>query len=102
MGSRRRRPRLTRRSRARDGGRDERVLEIEDQVVARLDPNRQAYEIARRSERRVCGRCVRHARRHLDQALDAAERLRELEELRAGDERNSLPVSYTHLTLPTN
>ena len=30
---------------------------------------------------------VRHARRHLDEALDAAERLGELEELRARDER---------------
>ena len=33
---------------------------------------------------------VRHPRRHLDQALDAAERLGELEELRARDERRRL------------
>ena len=72
--------RQTRAARAGDG--DERGLEVGEQVADRLDPDREADEVARRRERRVGGRGVRHARRVLDQALDAAERLGEQEELR--------------------
>ena len=38
----------------------ERGLEVGDQVVGRLDPDRQADEVRRRGERRVGGRGVRH------------------------------------------
>ena len=60
------------------------------QVVGRLDPDRQPHEVRRRRERGARGRRVRHPRRVLDQALDAAERLGELEDLRARDELDRL------------
>ena len=63
--------------------RAERLLEVGDQIVGRLDPDRQAHEVARRGERRVGGRRVRHPGRVLDQALDAAEALGELPDPRA-------------------
>ena len=56
-----------------------------------LDPDRQPHEVPRRGEGRVRGRRVRHARRVLDQALDAAEALGELEDLRAGDRARPPP-----------
>ena len=65
-------------------------LEVVDQVVGRLDPDREADEVARRGERRVGGRRVRHPRGVLDQALDAAEALGERPDLRARDERDGL------------
>ena len=53
-------------------------------------PTESRTRFARRRERRAGGRGVRHARGMLDQALDAAERLGELEELRARDELDGL------------
>src|SRR5919204_3460563 len=71
------------------GGRpDERDLEIGDEVVGRLESDGEPDQIPRCRERRVGGRGVRHARGMLDQALDAAERLGELEDLRASDQVN--------------
>src|SRR5579862_5025016 len=72
------------------GGGDERVLEIGAEIRRRLDPDREPDEVRRRRERRVGGGCVRHARRHLDQALDAAERLSEPEEVRGRGEARRL------------
>src|SRR5581483_2228218 len=57
-------------------------LEIRDEILGRLDPDREADEVRRRGEGCVGGGGVRHPRRHLDEALDAAERLREPEEVR--------------------
>ena len=69
---------------------DERGLEVGEQVVGRLDPDGEAHQVAGRRERaRRCG-CVRHPGRVLDQALDTAERFRELEDRRAGDEVDRL------------
>ena len=53
-------------------------------------PTDRRTRFAGRRERRAGGRRVRHPRRMLDQALDAAERLGELEELRARDELDRL------------
>ena len=61
-------------------------VEIVDQVVRRLDADREPDEARRHGERRVGGRRVRHPRRLLDQALDPAEALRQLPDLRAGDQ----------------
>src|SRR5438132_3776817 len=72
------------------GGTNERPLEIRDEILYGFDPDGQPHEVARRRKRRVCGGSVRHLRRQLDQALDPAERLRELEELRPCDEANRL------------
>ena len=69
---------------------DQGGLEVGDQVVGRLDPDREAHEVARRGERRVGGRRVRHPRGVLDQALDAAEALGECPHLRAPDEVDGL------------
>jgi poly(3-hydroxybutyrate) depolymerase len=69
---------------------DERGLEVGEQVLAGLDPDRQPNEVAGRRERRCGGRRVGHARGMLDQAFDAAERLGEREQLRAGDEVDGL------------
>src|SRR5215216_6833466 len=65
---------------------DERLLEILDQVARGLDPHGEAHEVPRRRERRVRRRGVRHARGVLDQALDSAEALRELPDLRSRHE----------------
>src|SRR5437763_3059009 len=72
------------------GDRYERVGQIRNEVVCRLDSDGEADEVRRRGERRVGGRGVRHPRRHLDQALDAAERLGELEEPSAAGDRRRL------------
>src|SRR5262249_26279577 len=69
---------------------DQRRLEIRDHVVHVLDPDREPDQVTRGGERRVGGRGVRHAGRVLDQALDAAERLGQLEEPRPGGERERL------------
>src|ERR1700692_3822611 len=69
-------------------GRDEGVLEVGGERAGRLDPHREAHEIRRRRERRVGRGGVRRPGRNLEQALDAAERLGELEKPRApGDRR---------------
>jgi len=54
-------------------GPDEGLLEVQNQVLRRLDPDREAHEGARGGERRVGGGRVRHPCRMLDQALDAAQ-----------------------------
>src|SRR6266581_8689140 len=72
------------------GGRHESVLEVVREVVGRLDPDREPDEARRRGEGCVGGGGVRHARRHLDQALDAAERFREPEQVRAPGDRRRL------------
>src|SRR5581483_2775543 len=59
------------------GGANERGFEVGDEVVDGLDADGQADEVRRRGERRVRRRGVRHRRRDLDQALDAAEALGE-------------------------
>src|SRR5919108_1570829 len=59
----------------RRGRADERRLEVGDQVVRRLEPDRQSDEVARSGERRVRRGGVRHPGGVLDEALDAAERL---------------------------
>src|SRR5256885_2135994 len=74
----------------RSRGAHERGLEVGDQVVGRLEAHRQADEARRRGERPLRCRGVRHPRRVLDEALDAAERLRELPDLRARDEPDRL------------
>ena len=61
-----------------------------EQVVDGLDPDRQPDEVRGYRERRVRGRGVRHLRGLLDEALDAAEALRELPDLRATDDRDRL------------
>ncbi len=53
-------------------------------------PDRQPDERGRHGERRIRGRRVRHPRRVLDEALDAAEALGELPDLRARDEVDRL------------
>ena len=73
-----------------DGGRNERVLQIGEQVRDRLDADGETDEIRRRGERGRSGGRVRHPRGDLDQALDAAERLRKLEDLRSRDELDRL------------
>ena len=83
--------RLERQASSARGRADERRLEIGDEVVGRLDPDREPDEVPRRRRTgRVGGRGVRHPVRVLDQALDAAERLGEREDLRPGDERDGL------------
>ncbi len=83
--------------------------QIRDQVVDRLDPDREADQVSRCGERGVGGRGVCHPGRVLDQALDAAERFGELEELRPrheldrrllrlGEERDH-PAEVAHLAL---
>ena len=60
--------------------------EVGDEVVGRLDADRQAHEVVGHLERRAGRRGVGHRRRVLDQALDRAERLGEREQLgRRGD-----------------
>src|SRR6187397_3585975 len=56
----------------------ERDLEIVDEVVGRLDADREPDERGRNGERSVGGRRVGHSCGMLDEALDAAEALREL------------------------
>src|SRR5205807_3598453 len=68
------------------GRADECGFEIRDQVIRRLETNRKANEVARCGEGGVCGRRMRHPRRVLDQALDAAERLGQFEDLSARNE----------------
>ena len=92
-GRRCRRCRAGRLSAGRGCSPDERSFEVGEQIVARLDADREANEVRRRRERLAGGRRVRHPGRLLDQALDAAERLGELEELRARDERRRPPAS---------
>src|SRR5215211_322734 len=73
--------------RAGRGGRaDERLLEILDQIPGGLDPDGEPHEVSGCRERRIRRRRVGHAGRMLDHALHAAEALRELPDLRAGDE----------------
>ena len=91
---------------------DERRLEVGEQVVGRLDPDREAHEVPGRCERRARGRRVGHPRWMLDQALDTAERLRELEDLRPCDELDRLllgveeerdhPAEVAHLARATS
>ena len=78
----------------RRGAPDERSLDVGEQIVARLDADRQANEVPGRRERLAGGRRVRHPGRLLDQALDTAERLGELEELGARDERDGLFLGF--------
>ena len=63
-------------SRRADGRRPECVLEVGDQIAGRSMPTDSCTRSAA-SERRGRRGGVRHLRRHLDQALDASERLRE-------------------------
>src|SRR5262249_17652576 len=53
----------------------ERLLEVLDQVVCRLDADGQPDEVRRRRERGVRGGRVRHLRGRFDQALDPAQAL---------------------------
>src|SRR2546421_8752554 len=76
------------------GGTNERPLEILDEILYGFDPDREPHEVARRRKRRVGGGRVRHLRRQLDQALDSAERLRELEELCPCDEAHRLFLRF--------
>src|SRR6478735_6214545 len=68
------------------GLRCKRGFEVVDEVVDRLDADREAYQRRRHCERRVRGGRVRHPRRVLDEALDSAEALGELPDLRPRDE----------------
>src|ERR671923_237314 len=76
--------------RARGGRGDGRRLEVGDQVVRRLEPDRQSDEVARSGERRVRRGGVRHPGGVLDEALDAAERLGELPDRCAADQADRL------------
>src|SRR5512132_1475581 len=53
--------------------RHERLREVGDEVVGRLDPDGEADEVLRRCERRVGRRRVSHPRGHLDHRLDATK-----------------------------
>ena len=83
------------------GRADQRCLEIGDEVVGRLDPDREADEVRRRGERRVGGRGVRHRSRHLDQALDAAEALGQLPDLSCARRARPPPRRSTRGTRPS-
>src|SRR5437588_13056657 len=65
------------------GGANERGVEVGDQVVRRLEAHREADDARRGRERALHRGGVRHPRRMFDEALDAAERLGELPDLRA-------------------
>ena len=69
---------------------DERRFEVGDEILGGLESHGESDQVPRRGEGRVGCRRVRHPGGMLDQALDAAERLRQLEDLRPGDERDRL------------
>src|SRR5205085_11975711 len=54
-------------------GSADRLREIGDQIVHRLDPDRQPNEASRRRELGAAHRAVSHRQRHFDQRLDTAE-----------------------------
>src|SRR3989442_4931127 len=68
-------------------GANERLLEIKQEIVRRFEADGETDQIRGSGKGGVCCRGMRHSRGQLDQALDAPERLGELEQLRAGDER---------------
>ena len=67
--------------------------QVLDEVGRRLDPAAQPDEVGRDRRGRALDGLVRHRLRHLDQRLHAAERLREREELRAGDDLDRVGVA---------
>src|SRR6266550_6262774 len=68
----------------------ERRLEIHQEILGGLQADGEPDEVPRRGERPLRSGGVRHARRQLDETLDAAERFREFEDLRACDESGGL------------
>ena len=67
----------------------QRLLQIGDQIVAILDPRRQPHQRIRNADRGALlgrDRAMRHQRRVLDQAFDAAEAFGQREQLRAFEE----------------
>ena len=63
------------------GRTDERDFEVGEKILSGLEPDREPHEVPRRRKRGVRRGGMRHPSGMLDQALDAAERLRELEDI---------------------
>src|SRR5712691_10316505 len=58
----------------------DRLPEISDEIVDRLDAHREANEAGRRRELGAADRAVGHGERDLDERLDAAQGLRKRED----------------------
>ncbi len=70
-----------------EAGSGQRLAEVGDQVVGVLDAAAEPHEVGRHRGGRALDRLVGHRLRHLDQRLDAAERLGEREQARARGDR---------------
>ncbi len=70
--------------------RRQRLAQIGDQVLGRLDPAAQPHQVGRDSGGRALDRLVGHRLGHLDERLDAAQRLGQREQPGSGGDRGRL------------